>query len=302
MPNKHNVTYEYKSGTAGMDIPDALKDKAPSKVKGDTVTSPAPTGKEEEFRDGAGKGRWKFKSYDKSEVTIVDKDEHVVGTWVFEKDPAPKTYNVKHKFESEDPNVELPEAVKKLLPSDQTGKKDGSKVTPTEPNTKKVETNEGTIYTEAKEDAITVDNKDEQSMLKIGNVVISSVKGKLADSVLNKNVIKVRKLDGNMISYKFEPEANGYELAFVKDGYQILKKNSDTPVNPGDGGDQASGAGSDKPDSGKPDAGKPDNGKPDASQGKKSSPLTGDSGLMLIGFFVILALTPIISTLKRRES
>lgn len=139
-------------------------------------------------------------------------------------------------------------------------------------------------------------------MIKIGNVVISSVKGKLADSVLNKNVIKVRKLDGNMISYKFEPEANGYELAFVKDGYQILKKNSDTPINPDGGGDQAGGAGSDKPDSGKPDAGKPDNGKPDASQGKKSSPLTGDSGLMLIGFLVILALTPIISTLKRRES
>ena len=73
-----------------MDIPDALRKKAPSpvtgKVKGDTVTSPVPTGKDAEFRDGAVKGRWKFKSYDKSEVTIVDKDEHVVGTWVFEKD------------------------------------------------------------------------------------------------------------------------------------------------------------------------------------------------------------------------
>ena len=31
-------------------------------------------------------------------------------------------------------------------------------------------------------------------MLKIGNLVISSDKGKMADSVLNKNVIKVRKL------------------------------------------------------------------------------------------------------------
>ena len=128
-------------------------------------------------------------------------------------------------------------------------------------------------------------------MIKIGNLVISSDKGKMADSVLNKNVIKVRKLGDEMILYKFEPEANDYELTFVKDGYQILKKNSDTPVNPGDGGDQAGGAGSDKPDSGKPDAG----------QGKKSSPSTGDSRLMLIGFLVILALSPIVSTLKRRE-
>ena len=403
VPATYKVTYEYKSGTAGMDLPDALKGKAPKpatgKVKGDKVTSPVPTGKDAEFRDEAGNGTWKFKSYDKSEVTIVDKDEHVVGTWVFEKDPAPATYNVKHKFESEDPNIELPETVKKLTPSDQKGKADGSKVTPTTPAKTTVETNEGTwiftgydkaektvegkdvefigkwkftrniyyvkngdadskkgkgtkespfdsliyalekakdgdeiilieditldeknplninkkvkitlagkahlkvnsiinnkgtIYTEAKEDAITVDNKDEQSILKIGNVVISSDKGKLADSVLNKNVFKVRKLGDEMISYKFEPEANDYELAFVKDGYQILKKNSDTPVNPGDGGDQAGGAGSDKPDSGKPDAG----------QGKKSSPSTGDSRLMLIGFLVILALSPIVSTLKRRE-
>ena len=382
VPNKHNVTYEYKSGTAGMDIPDALKDKAPSKVtgkvKGDTVTSPVPTGKEAEFRDGAGKGRWKFKNYDKSEVTIENKDEHVVGTWVFEKDPEPKTYNVKHKFESEDPNVELPEAVKKLLPSDQTGKKDGSKVTPTEPAKTTVETNdgtwtftgydkgektvdgkdvefigkwkftrniyyvkngdadskkgkgtkdspfdsltyalekakdgdeiilieditldeknpliinkkvkitlagkahlkvnsiinnEGTIYTDAKEDAITVDNKDEQSMLKIGNVVISSEKGKLADSVLNKNVIKVRKLAGNMISYKFEPEANGYELAFVKDGYQIVKKKFDKD-------------------------------KDDARQNEKLRPSTGDSTDITIGLLIILLSIPFISKLKRKE-
>ena len=93
VPNKHNVTYEYKSGTAGMELPDALKKKAPSpvtdKVKGDKVTSPVPTGKEATFRDEKNKGTWKFKSYDKSDVTIVDKDEHVVGTWVFVKDSKP---------------------------------------------------------------------------------------------------------------------------------------------------------------------------------------------------------------------
>ena len=382
VPNKHKVTYEYKSGTAGMELPDALKKKAPSevpdKVKGDTVKSPVPTGADATYRDEANKGTWKFKSYDKKEVTIVDKNEHVVGTWVFEKDPAPKTYKVTHKFESEDPTIELPEAVKKLVPSDQSGKKDGSKVNPTEPKTKKVETNdgtwtftsydkvektvegkdvefvgtwkftqkiyyvkngdadskkgkgtidspfesliyalekakdgdeiiiiedvtldenhlliinkkvkitlkgnahlkvnsivnnEGTIYTEAKENAITVENKDEQAMLKIGNLVISSDKGKIASSVLNKNLIKVRKLGDNMISYKFEPEASDYKLAFVKDGYQILKKKFDKD-------------------------------KDDARQNEKLRPSTGDDTDITIGLLLILLSIPFISKLKRKE-
>ena len=165
VPNKHKVTYEYKSGTKGMELPDALKKKAPEaakdKVKGDTVTSPVPQGKDAEFRDEANKGTWKFKEYDRKDATIENKDEHVVGTWVFEKDPEPKTYKVTHKFESEDPNIELPDAVKKLLPSDQTGKKDGSKVTPTEPNTKKVETNDGTwTFTGYDKAEKTVEGKD----------------------------------------------------------------------------------------------------------------------------------------------
>ena len=165
VPNKHKVTYEYKSGTKGMELPDALKKKAPEaakdKVKGDKVTSPVPQGKDAEFRDEANKGTWKFEKYDRGEVTIDNKDEHVVGTWVFEKDPEPKTYKVTHKFESEDPNIELPDAVKKLLPSDQTGKKDGSKVTPTEPNTKKVETNDGTwTFTGYDKAEKTVEGKD----------------------------------------------------------------------------------------------------------------------------------------------
>ncbi|WP_071132492.1 SHIRT domain-containing protein [Alterileibacterium massiliense] len=165
VPNKHKVTYEYKSATPGKELPDELKKKAPEavpdKVKGDKVTSPVPQGKEATFRDEKNKGTWKFKSYDKSDVTIVDKDEHVVGTWVFEKDPEPKTYKVTHKFESEDPNVELPEAVKKLTPSDQTGKKDASKVNPTTPAKTTVETTEGTwTFTGYDKGEKTVEGKD----------------------------------------------------------------------------------------------------------------------------------------------
>ncbi|MDU5587691.1 MAG: SHIRT domain-containing protein, partial [Finegoldia magna] len=89
-PNEHNVTYEYVSGTKGVELPEALKNKAPAKVtgkvKGDTVTSPVPEGKDAEFRDETNKGTWKFESYDKDSVEITNKDENVKGTWVFTPD------------------------------------------------------------------------------------------------------------------------------------------------------------------------------------------------------------------------
>ena len=89
-PNEHKVTYEYVSGTEGKELPEALKAKAPKdvtgKVKGDKVTSPVPTGDDATFRDEANKGTWTFKSYDKNDVTISNKDENVKGTWEFTPD------------------------------------------------------------------------------------------------------------------------------------------------------------------------------------------------------------------------
>ena len=89
-PNEHEVTYEYVSGTEGVELPEALKAKAPAKVtgkvKGDTVKSPVPTGDDATFRDDVNKGTWTFKSYDKDSVEITNKDENVKGTWVFTPD------------------------------------------------------------------------------------------------------------------------------------------------------------------------------------------------------------------------
>ena len=145
-PNEHKVTYEYVSGTEGKELPEALKNKAPEevtgKVKGDKVTSPVPTGKDAEFRDDVNKGTWKFKAYDKNDITISNKDEKVTGTWEFTPDPEPGKYNVTHKFVSKDPNKELPKAVTDLTPAQQTGKKDGDTVTPTAPKQTTVEDTE----------------------------------------------------------------------------------------------------------------------------------------------------------------
>ena len=149
-PNKHKVTYEYVSGTEGVELPEALKAKAPKevtgKVKGDKVTSPVPEGKDAEFRDETNKGTWKFKSYDKDSVEITNKDEKVKGTWVFTPDQQPEKYNVTHEFVSATQGKDLPQAVKDLTPKDQTGKEDGSTVKPTEPEKTKVadKENDGT--------------------------------------------------------------------------------------------------------------------------------------------------------------
>ena len=164
-PNKHKVTYEYVSGTKGVNLPDELKAKAPKevtgKVKGDKVTSPVPEGKDATFRDDENKGTWTFKSYDKNDVTISNKDEKVTGTWEFAPDPEPGKYNVTHKFVSKDPNKELPKEVLDLLPANQTGKVKGDEVKPTEPKTKTVEVKDGTWkFVSYDKDSKTVEDKD----------------------------------------------------------------------------------------------------------------------------------------------
>merc|ERR1712183_968359 len=89
-----------------------------------------------EVRDEANKGTWTFEAWDKETAKINGADEHVTGTWVFEEDKTPepeKEYKVTHEFKSGTDGKDLPEEVNKLRPADQTGKKDGDKVTPTQP-------------------------------------------------------------------------------------------------------------------------------------------------------------------------
>ncbi|MDU5508287.1 MAG: SHIRT domain-containing protein, partial [Finegoldia magna] len=110
-------------------------------------------------------GKWVFKNYDKKDATIDKADENFVGKWVFEEDKTPepeKEYKVTHKFISGTPGKDLPEEVTKLLPADQTGKKDGTQVVPTEPVQKEVKTAEGTWTFKGydKKDA-TINGKDE---------------------------------------------------------------------------------------------------------------------------------------------
>ena len=73
-------------------------------------------------------------------------DQHV--TYVYKKKeltpPVEEGHKVTHEFKSSTHGKELAEEVKALLPEKQTRKADGTTVVPTEPNSIKVETADGT--------------------------------------------------------------------------------------------------------------------------------------------------------------
>ena len=136
----YKATHEFVSGTAGKDLPQAVKDLLPSDkpdlADGTRATSTQPVKTEVKAADGT----WTFKSYDKNEETINGADAHFVGTWDFT--PAP-TYKATHEFVSGTAGKELPQEVKSLLPSDKPDLADGTKTTPTQPVKIEVETSDG---------------------------------------------------------------------------------------------------------------------------------------------------------------
>ena len=137
----YKVTHEFVSGTAGKELPQAVKDLLPSDksdlADGTKATPTQPVKTEVKTADGT----WTFKSYDKAEETINGADAHFVGTWDFT--PAP-TYKATHEFVSGTAGKDLPQAVKALLPTDKSDLADGTKTTPTQPVKTEVETSDGT--------------------------------------------------------------------------------------------------------------------------------------------------------------
>ncbi len=137
----YKATHEFVSGTAGKELPQAVKDLLPSDkpdlADGTKATPTQPVKTEVKTANGT----WSFKSYDKAEETINGADVHFVGTWDYT--PAP-TYKATHEFVSGTVGKELPQAVKDLLPADKPDLADGTKTTPTQPTKTEVKTAEGT--------------------------------------------------------------------------------------------------------------------------------------------------------------
>ena len=140
----YKATHEFVSGTAGKDLPQAVKDLLPADkpdlADGTRATSTQPVKTEVETSDGS----WSFQSYDKNEATINGADAKFVGTWTFAAKPSPApTYKATHEFVSGTAGKELPQEVKALLPSDKSDLADGTKTTPTQPVKTEVETSDG---------------------------------------------------------------------------------------------------------------------------------------------------------------
>ena len=140
----YKAVHEFISGTAGKELPQAVKALLPADksdlADGTKATPTQPVKTEVETSDGS----WSFQSYDKNEATINGADAKFVGTWTFVAKPSlAPTYKATHEFVSGTASKELPQEVKSLLPSDQANLSDGAKATPTQPVRTEVETSDG---------------------------------------------------------------------------------------------------------------------------------------------------------------
>ena len=140
--NEHNVSYEFTSGTAGKELPQAVKDLLPTDaakyVKGAQVNAVQPA--QAEVEDAAQDGKWEFKGYEPaSPVTVGTEDVKFVGKWEFEA----KEHNATYKFESGTAVKDLPQEVKDLLPTDAAKYKKGEQVNAKQPGQTQVTVADG---------------------------------------------------------------------------------------------------------------------------------------------------------------
>ena len=151
---KHNVTYEFQSGTNGVELPQEVKNSILPATKADqyegtTVTAPTETYAPVEIKTGDNPGTWTFDGWYAKEVKDVNKGKALevtaagpnkfIGVWTFEKAKSKVSY--KFEYETKDPNVS-----KAGIPQEPTDVKEyevGTKVTPQAINPTSVEVKDG---------------------------------------------------------------------------------------------------------------------------------------------------------------
>ena len=208
--NEHNVSYEFVSGTAGKELPQAVKDLLPTdanKYKKDqqvTATQPAQT----EVEVAAEDGKWVFKGYEPAgPVTVGTEDVKFVGKWEF----VAKEHNATYKFESGTAGKELPQEVKDLLPTDAAKYKKGEQVNAKQPGQTQVTVADGKWEFKGYEPAgpVTMGDKDVE--------------------FVGKWEYKANPVAKYTVGYKFESATAGKELPqAVKD---LLPTDADEYVN-----------------------------------------------------------------------
>ena len=116
VPPKYKATYEFKSVTAGMDLPEGIANGLlPAIIDGlADKTKVTPTEPKETTVEAQG-GKWIFKGYDPKEATIDGADIKFVGSWAFEKATPTQKEADKYNPTSEPIAVDFGKAVTKEL-------------------------------------------------------------------------------------------------------------------------------------------------------------------------------------------
>lgn len=116
VPPKYKATYEFKSMTAGMDLPEGIANGLlPASIDGlADKTKVTPTEPKETTVEAQG-GKWIFKGYDPKEATIDGADIKFVGSWAFEKVAPIQREADKYNPTSEPITVDFGKAVTKEL-------------------------------------------------------------------------------------------------------------------------------------------------------------------------------------------
>ena len=116
VPPKYKATYEFKSVTAGMDLPEGIANGLlPASIDGIAdKTKVTPTEPKETTVEVQG-GKWIFKGYNPKEATIDGADIKFVGSWAFEKTAPIQREADKYNPTSEPIAVDFGNAVTKEL-------------------------------------------------------------------------------------------------------------------------------------------------------------------------------------------
>ncbi len=105
-PNPYAVSYEYVSGTPGMELPEPFVPvPADGECYVDKTAVTAQTPEALTFTDALNDGVWSFRQWDADTKQIDRADLTFTGTWTF----APNTYAVSYEYVSGTPGMELPE-------------------------------------------------------------------------------------------------------------------------------------------------------------------------------------------------
>ena len=120
-----DVTYVFKSGTAGKNLPQEVEKLKPNREVAYEGTTARPTDPDKTTVATAD-GTWNFKGWDKQSVQVGTENVVFTGTWEFTPKKTNK-FNVNYQFVAKGTTKELPNDVKTLLPPKGTAA-DGTKV------------------------------------------------------------------------------------------------------------------------------------------------------------------------------